>query len=138
MGVDFTTCLVFNTRMAARAVTRRYDARLRVHGITATQFSLLGAIARDSGETVSALAARNGIERTGLSRNLGRLERLGLIESRPAEKGNGRVCSLTPAGEALIEKLVPFWQAAQDEMRDLLTPAMFSTTLDVLTQLARV
>jgi hypothetical protein len=41
---DFDQCMVFNTRMAARAVTRRYDSYLREHGITATQLSLLGGL----------------------------------------------------------------------------------------------
>jgi DNA-binding MarR family transcriptional regulator len=140
MEVDFSTCLVFNTRMAARAVTRRYDALLRPYGITSAQFSLLGGIGRGEGRTVTELAERNGIERTGLTRNIDRLERLGLIESRPARKGTGRVCDLTDKGEALVEELVPLWVSAQAEMRELLAASAsdFSTTLDVLKRLAHV
>jgi len=140
MEVDFSTCLVFNTRMAARAVTRRYDALLRPYGITSAQFALLGGIRRGEGRTVTELAERNGIERTGLTRNIDRLERLGLIESRPAGKGTGRVCDLTDKGEALVRELVPLWVAAQAEMRDLLAASAsdFSTTLDVLKRLAHV
>ena len=37
MADDFSRCLVSNSRMAARAITRRYDAYLRPFGITATQ-----------------------------------------------------------------------------------------------------
>jgi len=43
MADDFTQCMVSNSRMAARAITRRYDAYLRPFGMTATQLSLLGA-----------------------------------------------------------------------------------------------
>ena len=138
MQVDFSTCLVFNTRMAARAVTRRYDALLRPYGVTAAQFSLLGGIRRGEGQTVSELADRNGIDRTGLTRNIDRLERMGLIASRPADKGNGRVCDLTAKGEALVEELVPLWLKAQAEMRELLSASDFSTTLTVLKRLSRV
>ena len=138
MDVDFSTCLVFNTRMAARAVTRRYDGLLRPYGVTSAQFSLLGGIKRGEGQSVSDLAERNGIDRTSLTRNLDRLERMGLITSAPAAKGNARVCDLTADGEALVAKLVPLWVKAQTEMRQLLSAGDFSTTLGVLKRLSRV
>lgn len=138
MEVDFTTCLVFNTRMAARAVTRRYDGLLRPYGVTSAQFSLMGGIKRGEGQTVSELAERNGIDRTSLTRNIDRLERMGLIVSKSAEKGNGRVCDLTDKGEALVQTLIPLWQEAQAEVRELLSAGDFSTTLSVLKRLSRV
>ena len=138
MEVDFTTCLVFNTRMAARAVTRRYDGLLRPHGVTSAQFSLMGGIKRGEGQTVSELAERNGIDRTSLTRNIDRLERMGLIVSKSADKGNGRVCDLTDKGEALVQTLIPLWQEAQAEVRELLSAGDFSTTLSVLKRLSRV
>jgi DNA-binding MarR family transcriptional regulator len=137
MQVDFSTCLVFNTRMAARAVTRRYDGLLRPYGVTSAQFSLMGGIKRGEGQTVSQLAERNGIDRTSLTRNLDRLERMGLIACRSG-KGTARVCDLTDAGEALVAELVPLWVAAQAEMRELLSASDFSTTLTVLKRLSRV
>jgi len=138
MDLDFTTCLVFNTRMAARAVTRRYDGLLRPFGVTSAQFALLGGIKRGEGQSMTELAERNGIDRTSLTRNIDRLEKLGLIESRPAEKGNARICDLTEAGEAMVQKIVPLWVAAQAEMRDLLTAEDFAATLGVLKRLSSV
>ena len=133
MQPDFATCLMVNTRMAARAVTRRYDALLRPHALTAAQFAVRGR-----GETVTELADRNGIERTGLTRTLNLLEKRGLIASRPADKGNARICDLTEAGAALVAELVPIWVAAQSEMRELLSADDFSTTFAVLKRLSRV
>ena len=138
MELDFSTCLVFNTRMAARAVTRRYDAMLRPHGVTAAQFQLMGGISRGEGRTVTDLAERNGLDRSGLTRKLDRLERMGLIRSHQAAKGNARVCDLTEAGEAMVARLTPIWVEAQAEMRDLLSANDFSTTLNVLKRLSRV
>ena len=138
MQPDFATCLMVNTRMAARAVTRRYDALLRPHALTAAQFALLGGMVRGRGETVTELADRNGIERTGLTRTLNLLEKRGLIASRPADKGNARICDLTEAGAALVAELVPIWVAAQSEMRELLSADDFSTTFAVLKRLSRV
>lgn len=138
MDPDFSSCLVLNTRMAARAVTRRYDGLLRPHGVTAAQFALLGGLKRGAGRMVSEIAARNGLDRTSLTRNLDRLERIGLIASRPAEKGNGRLCALTAEGEALVGRLVPIWVAAQAEMRKELSTEGFSATLEVLRRLSHV
>jgi DNA-binding MarR family transcriptional regulator len=135
---DFTQCMVSNSRMAARAITRRYDALARPYGITATQFSLLGTIVEAGPQSVSDLANERGFERTTLTRNLDRLQRMGLISSEAAAKGNGRICRITPEGEALIEALLPVWRGAQAEIKHLLTPQGFELSLEVLKRLANV
>ena len=56
MADDFSLCMVSNTRMAARAITRRYDGYLRPYGLSATQFSLLGGVSEMAGATVSEIA----------------------------------------------------------------------------------
>ena len=135
---DFSQCMVSNSRMAARAITRRYDAYARPFGITSTQFSLLGAIIAARGRTVSQLAEERGFERTTLIRNLDRLEKLGLIESRAAEHGNGRICSLTPKGDETVRQLLPFWRKAQAEIRTELGAENFDDTLASLKRLAAI
>ena len=135
---DFTQCMVSNSRMAARAITRRYDAYARPFGITSTQFSLLGAIIAAGDRTVTELAEERGFERTTLIRNLDRLEKLGLIVSTPAEQGNGRICKLTPKGGETVEKLLPFWRKAQAEIRDELGADGFDDTLTALRRLAAI
>lgn len=134
---DFTQCMVTNSRMAARAITRRYDRHLRRFGVTSTQLSLLAAIRDTGGRTVSELAESRGFDRTTLTRNLDRLEAMGLIQSSAAERGNGRICTVTQAGGNLMRELLPAWREAQDEMRKLLGEG-FDETLDVLKRLARV
>ncbi len=135
---DFTQCFVFNSRMAARAVTRRYDRYLRAHGLTATQLSLLGTLRSAEPSTISELAESCGFERTTLKRNLDRLEAFGLVALRPAKKGNGRIPEITGRCEARIEELVPLWRQAQAELRDTLSPDGFDTTLGALKRLARI
>jgi DNA-binding MarR family transcriptional regulator len=135
---EFSECLVTNTRMAARAITRRYDVYLRPYGLTSTQLSLLASIKALPDHTVSELAEARGFDRTTLTRNLDRLEAMGLIESRAAEKGNGRMCAPTPRGRALIEELVPLWRKAQAELRSELASGGFEASLKVLRRLAKV
>jgi DNA-binding MarR family transcriptional regulator len=138
MADDFTQCMVSNTRMAARAITRRYDAYTRPFGITSTQFSLLGLIIAAGERTVSELAEVRGFERTTLTRNLDRLEKVGLIASRPAEHGNGRICKLTDKGRALVEEMLPVWRKAQAEIRQELGADGFEQTITALKRLATV
>ena len=70
MDVDFASCLVFNTRLAARAVIRHGDDMLRPYGVTSAQFQLLGGLRRagPEGRNVTELAALCGISTRHLRR----------------------------------------------------------------------
>ena len=136
MADDFTLCMVSNSRMAARAITRRYDAYLRPYGMTATQLSLMGGIRPLPGSTVSQLAEARGFERTTLTRNLDKLEQMGLVASSAA--GRGRVPALTKKGDALIEKLLPLWRKAQAELRTELSSETFDDSINMLKRLSKV
>ena len=138
MRTDFTQCMVSNSRMAARAITRRYDAYVRPFGITATQLSVMGMIISARGRNVSELAEARGFERTTLTRNIDRLEGMGLIVSRPADHGNGRICRLTEKGEALVDEVLPVWEKAQAEIRNELGAEEFDRTVATLKRLAAV
>jgi DNA-binding MarR family transcriptional regulator len=136
MADDFTQCMVSNSRMAARAITRRYDAYLRPHGVTVTQLSLLGSIRMLPGSTVSQLAEARGFERTTLTRNLDKLEQMGLVTS--VAQGRGRVAEITAEGKELLRELLPLWRKAQAELRAELSPNAFDDSLKTLKRLAKV
>ena len=138
MADDFSLCMVSNTRMAARAVTRRYDAYLRPYGLSSTQFSLLGGLREMAGATVSEIAEARGFDRTTLTRNLDRLEDMGLVTSRHPEHGNGRLPQITAKGDALIDQVLPLWRQAQAETRAELSPATFDDSIKMLKRLAKV
>lgn len=136
MADDFTQCMVSNSRMAARAITRRYDAYLRPHGVTATQLSLMGGVRMLPGATVSQLAEARGFERTTLTRNLDKLEEMGLVIS--GAEGRARIVELTPKGKALLRELLPLWRRAQAELRAELSPGTFDDSIKTLKRLAKV
>lgn len=138
MADDFSQCMVSTSRMAARAITRRYDAYLRPHGLTATQLSLMGAIRETPGSTVSALAEARGFDRTTLIRNLDKLEEAGLANSERGGGRNGRIAELTKKGSALLVDLLPLWRQAQQELRAELSTETFDDSLNVLRRLAKV
>jgi DNA-binding MarR family transcriptional regulator len=136
MKDDFDLCLVLNTRMAARAVTRRADRKLRAYGVTASQFNILGALSVHAGRSITEIANDLAMDRTTLSRNLALLERKGLVSSAPADKGNGRLGALTEAGQAMLEAILPEWRRSQAELRQSLTNPDFSTVLAGLRHLS--
>ena len=135
---DFSQCMVSNTRMAARAVTRRYDTYLRPFAVTATQFSLLGSVLQMAGATVSEMAEARGFDRTTLTRNLDRLEAMGLAASRHPDRGNGRIPEVTPKGAALLAEVLPSWRQAQLDMQAELSNPVFDDSIKMLQRLAKV
>ena len=135
---DFDLCMVLNARMAARAVTRRADRKLKAIGISAAQFSILGSMLKHPGRSVTEMADAIAMDRTTLSRNLALLERKGLVSTVSAERGNGRIGAVTPAGRKLVDDARPEWRKAQAELRETLDNPDFDTVLAGLRQLARL
>ncbi|MBY8915049.1 MarR family winged helix-turn-helix transcriptional regulator [Nitratireductor sp. L1-7-SE] len=128
-------CLLLNTVMAARAMTRRYDERLKPYGVSVIQFSVLMVLRAGRDEPVSRMAERVAMDRTTLLRNLELLVRRGLVRTEPALKGNGRRFLLSGKGAALVEELVPHWRSAQAEVRALLGEDDSERVLAALKQL---
>ena len=83
----------------------------------------LGPAGRHSaGKPVAAgkLADLLSLEISTLSRNMHLMEELGLIRIAKAERGNGRVISITDVGKRKLAEVLPAWRAAQHEAADLL------------------
>ncbi len=132
---NMADCLLLNTVMAARAMTRRYDERLKPYGVSVIQFSVLMVLRAGRDEPVSRMAERVAMDRTTLLRNLELLVRRGLVRTEPALKGNGRRFLLSGKGAALVEELVPHWRSAQAEVRALLGEDDSERVLAALKQL---
>ena len=115
-----TQCHCLAARRNARALTRLYEAKLRPHGLRATQFSILVALATAGPKPIGALAAALGLERTTLTRSAALLERNGWIEIQRSEDGRERRLRLTPAGRQKLESAYPAWKAAQDSAEEKL------------------
>ncbi|MEM9556391.1 MAG: MarR family winged helix-turn-helix transcriptional regulator [Acidobacteriota bacterium] len=117
-------------------VTRGYDEAMRGLDLKITQLTMLAAVAigRERA-TLSDLAENLGMDRSTFSRNLGPLERRGLVELSAEGRHRARTVRLTAAGGALLEEAVPRWRTAQEQLRARLG----AETLDQLkTQLERV
>jgi Transcriptional regulators len=134
-------CLVLNTRMAARAVTRRADRKLRAFGVTSAQFNILGALFRQPGRSVTEMASSLAMDRTTLSRNLDVLERKGLVKAVDPVEGvhaNTRLSALTEEGSRQVEKILPEWRDGQAELRATLRNPDFAEVIAALRQVANL
>lgn len=117
MGPDLSAtrgCHCLAARKRARALTRLYEEKLRPHGLRATQFSILAALALKGRTPIGELADVLGLERTTLTRSAGVLEREGWVETAPSEDARERPLDLTPAGLRTLRRAYPAWKEAQE------------------------
>lgn len=111
-------CACFNLRRAARLVTQRFDRAFRESGITANQFSVLLAAYDQEGILLTKLAKSLGMERTTLTRNVSLLDRMGMVSITTGHDRRERKIVITANGIDLLEKTLPLWQKAQNDVLD--------------------
>lgn len=112
---EIDACVVFEKiRTISRVVTRHFDDAMRPYGITASQFVLL----RDLKVETKAvhLARTHNIEKSTLSRNLGRLETLGLIERGINKRREGQPLRITEDGLEVLRAAETSWEEASDDL----------------------
>jgi DNA-binding MarR family transcriptional regulator len=107
------TCTASALRKAARAVSNLFDAEMRRTGIRTSQFSLLVALELAGEATVSRLAEVLALDRTTMTRNLGPLERQGLVASVEGHDRRNRVLRLTEKGRKTLARALPVWERVQ-------------------------
>jgi DNA-binding MarR family transcriptional regulator len=115
MKNDLSACACMNLRKTARLIAQYYDQRVRPSGLRITQFTLLYTLGLLAPVSVSKLADNMGMDRTTLTRNLGLLEKDGLIERQPGEDARVRMLSLTEKGETSVRETRPYWEIAQKD-----------------------
>lgn len=91
---------------------------MRQTGLTLAQFILLGAVALEQPVSPNILARRLDLEKSTLSRNLGRLIRSKLLDSE-ARDGGGQTLRITAKGLKVFHKAFPAWKKAQAEVTAL-------------------
>ena len=111
-------CACFNVRKTSRMITQLFDHTLKPSGIKATQFTLLGVLANEGEMGIKDLASSLGMDRTTLTRGIVRLETKGLIKSREGQDARQRFVSLTTQGIKQLNDSIPYWEKAQDAMKN--------------------
>ena len=109
------------TRRLSRTVTEIYDVKLRPFGISAVQFSLLETIGRMEPTTRAAIAKKQELDKSTLTRDLKSILSQGWVEEvRERANGRSRPIALTKAGRQLLFDAESAWLAAQNEVELLL------------------
>lgn len=111
-------CVGFNTRRATRLITQYYDKALAPAGIRSTQYSLLSLLSMMGEAPMQEVAYVLAMDRTTLTRNLNPLVRQGLVKVQVGSDRRSRPLLLTAKGQSMLEKALPYWEAAQSRIVD--------------------
>jgi DNA-binding MarR family transcriptional regulator len=119
-AVPSPACACGRLRRATRALTQLYDDLMAPSGLRVTQFSLLGALARNGTARIADLADALLLDRTALSRTLDPLVLRGLVSIVSGRDARTREVSLTRAGEKALRAARPHWKRAQIQVANKL------------------
>lgn len=122
-------------RKVTRAVTQYYDSILEPAGVRVTQFTLLVALFSTKGKTLTEIAESLVMDRTTLTRNLKPLEKMGLITTVQTSDKRSKAYVLTQQGEEIVERCVPLWQQAQNNVVNSLGEETYK---DIVSKLSRM
>jgi DNA-binding MarR family transcriptional regulator len=110
-------CIALRVRRLGRTVTRIYDDALRPHGLRTAQLNMLVAIAAAGPLRPFELSRALDLEKSTVTRNLERMLSRGWIGQTPEPAGAAYRVELRPAGDALLTRALPAWEAAQRRAR---------------------
>lgn len=118
-------CAGVNVRLAERRITHFLEQHMGGAGLSLAQFGLLAHIAAAQEDTISALAARAGLDQSTLSRNLRGLEEAGLVEIVSTETDlRRRAVWLTETGARRLEGALARWRVAHAALSRLIDGAL--------------
>src|SRR5215469_1734424 len=124
-------CTCGTLRRASRAVTNLYDLVLAPSGLRLTQFLVLKSLHERSQIAQCDFARDQDIAVETLSRRFGALRRKGLVEMRLGERHGERIYSLTLEGHQAFRKALPYWERAQERLRNVLGNSDTRALLDI-------
>jgi DNA-binding MarR family transcriptional regulator len=130
----------FVMRRAARAVTEYLDSKVRASGLKSTEFMLLCTVLTNPGVPVGEIARIIVADASTVSAQFRRLRRRRLLSAGRPLTGIDRrtvAMSLTSRGYARLERALPLWLAASQELEAVARPAL-SNSLDKLATLLQV
>jgi DNA-binding MarR family transcriptional regulator len=109
-------CAALNLRKTARAVTQLFDEALGPSGLRAAQFTVLVAVALADPATMTRIARALVMDPSTLTRDLGLLERAGMVKTAGGKDRRMRFVTLTPLGRGRLTAALPLWERAQRQV----------------------
>ena len=110
-------CLFLQIRKADRQLNQLYCKFLARNGMRITQYGLLRAIAGLEEPSITEIGRVLGIDQTTVTRNVEKLEKMGLVTSIQAlADSRKKIMQLTPLGTDSLKEAHPHWEEAQQLM----------------------
>ena len=113
-------CVAVRLRMLNRVITNVYDDALRHLDLKVSQMNILVAAAKMGTARPHQICEYLHLDVSTLSRNVERMKARGWLEVVPDEDGRSQPFRLTPRGRKLLEKAVPAWSEAQQQVKKAL------------------
>ena len=113
-------CVAVRLRMLNRVITNIYDDALRPLDLKVSQMNILVAAAKMGTARPTEVCEHLHLDVSTLSRNVERMKARGWLEVVPDEDGRSQPFRLTLQGRKLLEKAVPAWSEAQQQVRKVL------------------
>src|SRR5438093_13419858 len=113
-------CIAARLRILNRVVTNIYDDALRPLDLKVSQMNILVAAAKMGTARPSEVCGHLHLDVSTLSRNVDRMKARGWLEVVPDEDGRSQPFRLTREGRKLLEKAVPAWSEAQQQVKKAL------------------
>src|SRR4051794_40775642 len=113
-------CVAVRLRMLSRVVTNIYDDALRPLNLKVSQMNILVAAAKMGTARPLDVCEYLHLDVSTLSRNVERMKARGWLEVVPDEDGRSQPFQLTARGRKLLERAVPAWSEAQEQVKEVL------------------
>jgi DNA-binding MarR family transcriptional regulator len=113
-------CVAVRLRMLNRVITNIYDDALRPLGLKVSQMNILVAAAKMGTARPAEVCEYLHLDVSTLSRNVERMKARGWLEVVPDDDGRSQPFRLTPQGRRLLDKAVPAWGEAQQQVKQVL------------------
>src|SRR5947207_15318555 len=113
-------CIAVRLRMLNRVITNIYDNALRPLNLKVSQMNILVAAAKMGTVRPLEVCEYLHLDVSTLSRNVERMKARGWLEVVPDEDGRSQPFQLTAQGRKLLEKAVPAWSEAQQQVKRVL------------------
>ncbi len=113
-------CIAVRLRMLNRVITNIYDNALRSLDLKVSQMNILVAAAKMGTARPIEVCEFLQLDVSTLSRNVERMKARGWLEGVPDEDGRSQPFCLTPQGRKLLEKAIPAWSEAQNQVKKVL------------------
>ena len=113
-------CVAVRLRMLNRVITNIYDDALRPLDLKVSQMNILVAAAKMGTARPLEVCEYLHLDVSTLSRNVDRMKARGWVEVVPDEDGRSQPFQLTAQGRKLLERAVPAWSEAQQQVKSVL------------------